>query len=233
MMKKCDFEKAPTFSDWGKAERWLESGLSQAKDFSVESLSNFVFLEWKDLQESSDSPFGFYSSENWQRWVFTVFLADLVSYPVLSDQVNFERLLFVMHRFPQGFRVWFVRGTDGNYWPAGYSGWYPISDSSFESLEKCPQYFLDRLVVPIEDSYEKDSYLYLFNYSVHSSLKRTALTKQLLLKYSQEIVSRPHKGLCAITVSEEGSRVANRFGMVCTGDISHDSIVEKIYTLRK
>jgi hypothetical protein len=222
---------AVDFFDWTLAESWIEEGKKQIKLFNTEKVDekDICFFDWSENESGGGFPFGYYPSECWRKFVLAVFFADLISYENPVDQVNFERLLFVMHAFPQGFRVWGIKLTDGKYWPVGYTAWYPMSEMMFEIFQKSPEKLKDRTVVPDAKRVKEKKYLYLFNYSVVPALKNTALTKQMLQRFDQDIKSQSPSGLACVTVSADGMRVAKRFGMSHTGDFDIDGSIENVY----
>ncbi len=204
-------ENVPDWTNWQQAEQWILDGQSVASNFDASTLceSNICSLEWHDITAESNSTFGHYSNKNWRQFVLATFLADLISYPIPEDQVDFDRLAFVMHGFPQGFRLWWVKHPNGQWWPAGYTGWYPMSQNHFALMHHTPEQIHNRLVAPQESS----PYLYLFNYSVAPNLKKSLVSKRLMHRYAEDIKAIDYRGLACITVSDEGIKVAQRFGM--------------------
>ena len=187
-------------------------------------------LEWRTIEQKPVYPFGLYASENWRKLVLAAFFADLISYPQLFSQVNFDRLLFVMHAFPQGFRTWWIKFPNGVWWPAGYSGWYPMGESTYECFAKHPEKLVDRMIVPHTYSAEQKPYLYLFNYSAIPALKKSSFAKALIKEYVQDISQQNARGLACITVSADGARIAKRFGMSCAGYLELGGCLEGVYT---
>ncbi len=198
----------PDFTLWEEARNWLDEQI----DFAWPGLENIKIasLDWKGI--SKDGYFGYYQNPSWRKFVLSVFAADLVSYREPDDQVSFERLLFVMHHFPQGFRVWFMQDGDEPWRPIGYTGWYPMSESSFELFQNSPEKIQNRCVVPSPN----DSYLYLFNFSVAPYIKVKELTQPLMKRFVDDIKKQNPKGLACITVSDDGIRQAVRLGMTST-----------------
>ncbi len=225
---------------------WILTGRQAIQRLKASNLnpSNTISLEWSQILESyalnstESKNFGFYSSIQWRKFVLSTFFTDLVSYLNPIDQVTFDRLLFIMHRFPQGFRVWWTQ-VDGlskqeTWWPVGYSGWYPIAESCFELLNKLPQTvpqrIRERTIIPEVDPLQPRPYLYLFNYSVAPALRKSYLSKMLMARFSQDIVAQNAQGLSCITVSEDGAQVATRFGMKCSGTYKIQDSIESVYT---
>lgn len=221
----------PDFTSWEKASYWVQAGQQMTEQFTKElvSGSEFMSLEWGEIERKREFPFGLYASESWRKFVLATFLADLASYPIPGDQVNFDRLLFVMHAFPQGFRTWWLKLPNNSWWPVGYTGWYPMLETMFELFEKSPERLKDRMVVPNIHKPKGQPYLYLFNYSVAPELKKTSLSKALMKRFAQDIAAQNAKGLACITVSDDGIRVANKFGMEFSGNLDVDGSVEGVY----
>lgn len=240
------------------AQRWMDAGLKEVQNHKSAEKSASLTLEFEDIyplgtqaleipdNSEQKNLFGLYSSADWRRFVLAVFLADAVSYPRSEDQVSFERLAFVMHRFPQGFKVWWSPFSDSAgqevWWPVGYTGWYPMLESVFNTFEKNPESLVDRTVIPCprtEGDRTKSQFapaeklfLYLFNYSVAPAFKKTQLSKRLMKDYSTLIHSKNAQGLACITVSDDGARIANRFGMLHSGNFKSGTTLEGVYTKR-
>jgi hypothetical protein len=224
----------PDFIAWSDAASWIKNCRQILDKMAPKDVAEaeIMSLEWKDIEEKKDSVFGFYPLENWRKFVLATFAADLMSYEKPVDQVNFERLLFVMHAFPEGFRVWWIKVADHSWLPVGYTGWYPMLETMYELVETKPDRLKDRMVVPNPSSIHNHPYLYLFNYSVAAICKKSKLTSALMKRYVQEIAEPQAKGYACITVSEDGIRVANRLGMTCTGHLVLDGSLEGIYLKR-
>lgn len=218
----------PDFTNWELAQTWLKEGQIWKQDLGLDV--QFTSLEWKDIQTASNGCFGLLSSENWRKFVLATFLADLVSYPAASDQVDFSRLVFVMNAYPEGFRIWFVRYGDGAWRPAGYTGWYPMLDTMYETFTDSPEKLKNRMVVPHVQGRDAAALLYLFNFSVHAGFKKSPLSKALMTKVSEDIAKQKARGMACITVSDDGIRIAKRFGMHCRGYITCDDAPEGVFT---
>jgi hypothetical protein len=91
----------------------------------------------------------------------------------------------------------------------GYSGWYPVSGRVKEVLDRWPEEAETLTSVPVEGS----SSIYLFNYSVDPRLKGSGVSRALLWELAAEVRAERPTVLCAATVSEDGERVARRFGL--------------------
>ena len=241
MMPISLLQSVPDFLDFRAAEAWIAQAqvLLQNLDPSTLDESRISSMEWSDFDLNGLSGlngkralFGLYPLEVWRKFTLATFLADLLSYSKPVDQVNFDRLLFVMHGFPQGFRVWWLRLGDGSAFPVGYSGWYPMDESTFDIFEKNPHCLRSRMVVPCLDERENNPFIYIFNYSVIPSLKKTILSRKLMECYLRDLNSKKYQGLACFTVSEDGVRIANRLGMSLSGHLDLDGSKEGIYTQR-
>jgi hypothetical protein len=105
-------------------------------------------------------------------------------------------------------------------------------ETAFKLFEKKPEDLKDRLVAPYKYVSGSSPYLYLFNYSAAPVLKKSALTGTLIKRFSKDILSQNATGLACITVSEEGVRIAKRFGMIFAGYFYFDGNREGVYTTR-
>lgn len=228
-MKQPCLKAVPDFLDWSKALQWVQEGQKLLKEPLHIHENDICSLEWSDIVLPSTPVFGLYPLENWRKFVLATYFADLVSYPNPIDQVNFERLVFVMHAFPQGFRTWWIP-ISNHWWPVGYSAWYPMLETAFEVFEKHPERLKDRMVVPNPSSLQQHPFLYLFNFSATPQLKGSILTKQLMKSFVKEIENTRYAGLACIAVSSEGVRIAQRLGMNHTGNIPGSS--EGVYVKR-
>lgn len=221
----------PDFLEWDAAKRWINKGkkiISQCTEKQV--LNGEIFsLEWIQIAEKKEYPFGLYQSESWRKFVLATFFADIISYPSPAKQVNFERLLFVMHAFPQGFRTLWVRLNKNICWPVGYTGFYPMLESAFDLFKHHPEKLKNRMVVPNNSVEEVRPYLFLFNFSVAPELKFDYLTKMLMKGFVEDIQRYNAKELACIAVSEDGIRIAKRFDMVHKGDFVAGGFSEGIY----
>ncbi len=222
----------PDFSDWEQSRLWIKSEMQIVSHLDPEFVvkAEFRALEWKDLAQPSQPPFGLYSLENWRKFALATFMADLGSYPNPVDQVNFDRLLFVMHAFPQGFRTWWIKCQDQIWRPVGYTGWYPMFDNFYAWMKNHPELLRDRMVAPNTYGSVTRPPLYLFNFSAIPALKKSALSKALMKEFFADIQAQKARGLACITVSEDGVRIANRLGMICSGYLQIGNSTEGVYT---
>lgn len=225
----------PDFLSWNKALEWMQEGQSLLENYRPRELqeSEIRSLEW-DHSVQSTSPFGLYPLKSWRKFVLSTYFSDVVSYPQPVDQVNFERLLFVMHTFPEGFRTWWIELAQNMWWPVGYSGWYPMHESAFEIFEKHPEKLRDRMVVPykVVGPTSQNPYLYLFSFSAAPQLKGSILTKALMKAFIKDIDAAQPAGLSCITVSGDGVRIASRLGLTQTGTLNLNGHLEGIFTRR-
>lgn len=222
-------ESVPDFFQEDKILQWILEGKDRIENFCIRQDTEFLSLDWSEIAQEQKNLLGFYPLKNWRKFVLSVYFADIVSYP-LVDQVSFERLLFVMHTFPQGFKTWWIKISHEVWLPAGYSAWYPMLETTFELFEKYPEKLKDRMVVPHFSLSNLKPYLYLFNFSVAPIFKSTEMTKLLIKKLVQDVHAQNYAGLACITVSDDGKRIANRFGMSHKGDLNLNGRLEGVYT---
>lgn len=155
----------------------------------------------------------------WRRLALATLAADFAIYDPDEDRVDFPRLNHVLAAFPQGFRLWWTPAAAGGFVPVGYSGWYPIAPAVFERLATRPASVTDRgemAPAPLGPA----PIVYLFSYGVAAPLRKTDVARRLLAALADDIRLAQPGGLAAITVSEDGARVARRFGMKASGNVS-------------
>lgn len=171
---------------------------------------NLVSVGGGELELPTD-PCGRFHVARYRRFLGALLAADWLTYTAPDDRVNLLRLGFALDRFPEGFRVWFA--SDASVWmPVGYSGWYPIDAPTFERFKTNKPPWRDRAVVPMTTASRGD-FLFLFNYSILPSLRRAEGSRRLLRQLALEIEPVHSRGMVAITVSNDGSRVAQHFGL--------------------
>lgn len=184
------------------------------------------------LPPTESSCLGRYGDPRWLSFALGAFLADLACYPEPASQVGFERLLLVMHAFPEGFRLFYVELPELGFLPVGYTGFYPISAHVFQALEQDRPPLRARLVPPLSAFEPDGSFVYLFNYSIVAPLRGTSAAGRLVRALSSDVMAARPRGLSAITVSPDGARVASRFGMRHTGTIVQGGHEEQVFTVR-
>lgn len=172
---------------------------------------------------------GCYNHFGWRNHVMSVLVADWACYETPVDRVDLNRLLYVAHVFPRGFRVWWCRSFDGRYLPVGYSAWYPISYHAFDVLARHCGDMEDRFVSP-RHSPTAHGAAYIFNYSIIKPLQKTSVSRALVKGLALDLERAQQARLSAIAVSADGIRIAKRFGMSNVGSITiQDSSPEHIY----
>lgn len=206
---------------FGDLERRADQGLAAVSAAPLASMGG------ADLGLSED-PSGRFGIERFRRFLGAVLAADWLTYKAPDDRANLLRLAFVLDRFPKGFRVWFLE-TETGWMPVGYSGWYPIDHLTYERLEKNNPPWRDRAIVPMTSLSEGD-FLYLFNYSILPTFRKGDGSRRLIKTLASEVSVVNSKGMAAITVSDDGSRVAGAFGLSKRSDILVGESPEQIWT---
>jgi len=217
---------APDFGDSAPLLSWLEA--SRAALQGLTPTADLLASVAPHEPPAPVAPLGRHGDPTWRAFVSAVYLADLASYPEPSSQVDFPRLLHVMHAFPRGFRLWSAEVPGAGRLPVGYSGWYPISEASFTALSRDGESRSDRLVAPLADD-ASGGFLYLFNFSVVPQLKGTSAARRLLQAYASDVNAAEPRGLAAITVSPEGVRVVERFGLRRAGTVRGEGGEEAVF----
>jgi hypothetical protein len=201
---------------------------------------NDISLQAKNLAEEINSSL-FHSKDaallqqsllTTEAQYISMLAADWACYPKPQDQAETPRFLSVTAAFPEGFKLYCLP-SNGRLLPVGYTGWYPIEKSVFEILHNTPEHLTHRGAMKPQPLSRDENYIYLFNYSVIQSLRRTPVSARLVKLYAAEILGIPRlKGIAAVTVSEDGQRVARKFGMELRGDMTHDGDIEPVYTIK-
>jgi hypothetical protein len=215
----------PKFGSWRDWVVQTDALAETAKRTTPAAIRTFAAVDGKALVAGNGWPME--SDDWWRLWAATL-VADWAVYASRADRVDAARLLFVMTRFPAGFRTWFGR-TDAGWLPLGYTGWYPIEETAFRRLESNRPPLTDRAIVPLTDLPTRP-YLYLFNYSIVQGFWKTPFSRRLMRGLADDIARISPAGLAAIAVSEDGIRAAKRFGMRKTGEFAVDGEKEWILT---
>lgn len=181
--------------------------------------------------ETNDTVLGTYASEQWRKFALSVFVADWVCYTKPEDKADFPRTLSVVATFPQGFDVYFAETKDGRHLPVGYTGWYPIMKDVYNMMENTPEKLTHRgMMMPLRELSElEDNFIYLFNYSIAEQFIDTKLSMQMMKNYSKTLSETNHIAKSCVTVSPHGIRVAKKFGMHHTGDMTHMGDTEGVF----
>ena len=215
----------PAWTAPDRVEPWLHEQLPfvHAGRFDDEARVSFAPLDGHSLPDGQESL---------RRFANAAILADWACYVANEDRADIPRLQAVIAAYPAGFRVWFCR-VAGMYLPAGYTGWYPISATAFAKAHDAPGQLTSRGELwPVELDRQEGAYIWLFNYSIVSPLRRTALSRRLLETYATDLAAIKIKGLAAAVLSEESKRVVARFGMARRGSMTHLGADEDVYAVR-
>ncbi len=168
----------------------------------------------------------------WRQFVLAGVAADWACYLKPDDRAEFDRMQSVLDSFPEGFKIYFAKTDKGEFLPVGYTGWYPISEEVFNLLSDTPEKIKHRgamVPVPLQP---RENYVYLFNFSIAPQLVGSVHSRALIKDYAGQIVSIPKSGMAAVTVSKYGISACEKFGLHCTGQITHNGDVENVYSAR-
>jgi hypothetical protein len=167
------------------------------------------------------------------RLINAALLADWACYATAADRADYRRLRAVMLAFPPGFRLFFCRALAGSFVPVAYTGWYPLTPAAFAKAYDQPGTLTHRgelwpqpVLTPAGD------YIWLFNYCILPALRHSAQSRQMLQAYAADLQAIRYRGLAAAVLSDASKRVVARFGMVHTGDMTHDGVTENVYAVR-
>ncbi|MGH6815013.1 MAG: hypothetical protein ACREC6_04855 [Hyphomicrobiaceae bacterium] len=219
----------PDLSDWDGVRVWVEDRLRCLRQTSFDEPLRATFTA-VDAPASFSTMLGPYGSPLWRRLAVAAFLADWACYEKPGDRVDFSRLLFVMSVFPSGFRVWMCRLPDGSFVPVGYTGWYPVSETVYESLARNDVHIDYRgLAIPWSKVGDTGNYIYLFNYSIIEALRKSRESRIMMTFLAEQIGHIPIAGMAATVVSEDGARVARRFGLEYVRDVKIDGHSQRVF----
>ena len=139
-----------------------------------------------------------------------------------------------MRVFPRGFRLWGARvAGPGSAWvPLGYTGVHPIAEATFARFEAGTASLAGAAITALPAVEVGGSFLYLFNFSVAPRLRGTRMAARVVKALADDVARTPHRGLAALTVSRDGERVAQRFGMVARGRAGSGAAHETIFSCR-
>lgn len=196
---------------------------------------NLKELEMLDLStpisfSSQTAPLS--GTEEWKVFLQSILLADWACYDTPASRVEYKRLHEVISAFPQGFTLYEARYANGLSYPVGYTGWYPVEERIFKTAIESPQATTSRgFFKALSGLAGHGNWIYLFNYSIAPALRRTRYSRLLMQNYAAELKAVPHnkKGMLAVTVSADGERVAQKFGLSERGCMTHDGVPEKVY----
>jgi hypothetical protein len=203
------------FSDWDALPGRLAGVIERARGAVITDEIAATFTDISHEPTGAAGPLGRYGDARWRGFVGATFAADLACYAEPGDQVSFDRLVDAMRAFPSGFRLWGARlaGAGSAWVPLGYSGVIPIAEAMFTQIEAGAVSLTGPPITALPAVEEGGSFLYLFNYSVVPGLRGTRMAARLVKALAEDVARTPHRGLAALTVSRDGERVAERFGM--------------------
>lgn len=205
-------ELAP-FSDWDALSARLARVVERAREVEPTRVIEASFEAIEDAEESAPGPLGRYADARFRGLVGATFAADLACYAAPVDQVKFDRLVDAMRTFPRGFRLWGAEVAGSGWLPLGYTGVIPIAAETFERFERGEASLAGPATRALSAVEPGGSFLYLFNFSVVPGLRGSRMAARVVKALADDVRRTPHLGLAALTVSRDGERVAERFGM--------------------
>lgn len=220
------------FSDWDALPGRIAGMVERARGAAISDEIARTFTAIGDEPTGAPGPIGRYGDARWRGLVGATFVADLACYAEPSDQVSFDKLVDAMRAFPSGFRLWGARiaGAGSAWVPLGYTGVHPIAEATFARFEEGAVSLAGPAITSLPAVEDGGSFLYLFNYSVVKQLRGTAMAARLMKALADDVARTPHRGLAALTVSRDGERVAERFGM--TARARAEGAHEAVFTCR-
>jgi hypothetical protein len=166
-------------------------------------------------------------SVQWMDFSRLALATDWACYALPEDRADFARMNAVMTAFPDGFDFYMATSLEGETVPVGYTGWYSISEEVFAQAHDNPSSVTSRAFMkPLPGL---GPYIYLFSYCVIPELRGTAQSGELVKRLAAKMEQTPKKGMLAVTVSEAGARVSQKFGLTYRGDMTHDGVAEGVY----
>jgi hypothetical protein len=227
----------PDVCEQAQLDRWLDHQLIAIRRFTAtehaRASAELLQIDGATIAGAcAPSPFGKYASSSFRRFAAALFCADLACYETAADRVNFERLLFVLQSACAGFRLFALRDGAGALLPVGYTGVYPVDEATFTRLECGDASLADRLIVPLAAPLMHQHFCYLFNYSIIGPLRKSECSRRLLGALAEDLRQASPRGMATITVSNDGRRVAERFGMRQTATLHFAGLSEAVLTVR-
>jgi hypothetical protein len=164
-----------------------------------------------------------------------VWVADWATYSAPSDRVTRARLASAFARAPAAFTAYVGEAVgDGSSdvapVPLGYAAAFAMSAAEYEALSASPERWSSRAVEARGELAEGEP-AYLFNYGVTPALVGTPVAQALVLDLAARLHRTKPSALLAITVSQDGARVAQRFGLTLRGTLA-TSPPEEVYAGR-
>ena len=219
----------PDLSGTG-AENWAEkrAGMVRGATIAPEALATIRAVTGHAPGLPPGDTFPAVQAE--RRFVLAALVADFACYPDSQNRETYAHLAQAVRVFPRGFRVWLLPGADGPPMPAGYTGWHPIRPETFALLRDHPDQVTDRRQIePIGEFPAAGRYAYLYNASIVPALHRTPVSRALMRALAADIRDACLNGLAAVTVSMDGQRIADRFGLRHAGSIKHEGFAMEAF----
>lgn len=220
------------YGDWDALSAQIAGVIARARGVAPTDAIAASFAAIEHAPAVALGPLGRYGDARFRALVGATFVADLACYAEPRDQVSFARLLDAMRAFPRGFRLWGARIAGAEWLPLGYTGVVPIAAETFERLERGEASLAGSPIAALPAVEPGGSFLYLFNFSVVPKLRGTPLSARVVKALAGDVARTPYRGLAALTVSREGERVVERFGMEARGRVGGAARHETAFTCR-
>jgi hypothetical protein len=218
-------EELADFSDWDALPGRIAGVVERARGVAITEEIAASFAAIEDEPEGSPGRIGRFGDARWRGLVAATFAADLACYAEPRDQVSFDRLLDAMRIYPRGFRLWGARASGAGWLPLGYTGVIPIAEATFARFEEGTASLGGAAITALPAVEPSGSFLYLFNFSVVPGLRGTPPAARVVKAFADDVQRTPHRGLAALTVSRDGERVVERFGMEARGRVgAHETV---------
>lgn len=230
---KSGQEELAGFSDWDALPGRIAGLVDRARGVALTEEIAASFAAIEDDTGLAPGLLGRHGDARFRGLVGATFVADLACYAEPHDQVRFDRLLDAMRAYPQGFRLWGASIAGAGWLPLGYTGLCPIAAETFLRLEQGQASLAGPPITALPAVEPGGSFLYVFNFSVVPGLRGTPLAARVVKALADDVRRTPHLGLAALTVSRDGERVVERFGMEPRGRVDGVSAHETVFTCRR
>lgn len=220
----------PDFTDDAAALTWVRHQARVIKSIELSALARDDVFSFTATEACVQNASGTPDASCLGRFGLAMLLADWACYADPATKEAYPHLRQALSAFPLGFRLWMLPYRENASIPVGYTGWHPIPESVFAALRDSPGQFTNRAqITPIRSLGPDRNYVYIFNISIISQLHKTTASKLLIKTLAADLKRQKISGLAVITVSPDGQRIAERFGLRPTGSITHEGQEEEAF----